>query len=145
MAIVDVKPDKAWHEPWVEEPSMTVDEAKELLVDPEKMRQHVVRRSRVPFQEVLARMLSVEPERERLEEFARQNPDKWSKMLREMAALAGYKDGIELDVNLNMNIADMSDAELFTEYKRAQSRLAQLDEAEEADFIEVDELPDYLR
>lgn len=98
--------------PWFEHPKLTKDEALRLLVDGDAMREHMRRLSRQPFQEVLARMLRAEPSPQAMREFARMNPDKWSRMVRDSAALAGYKDSIEIDANLAMNISTMSDAEI---------------------------------
>ena len=58
----------------------------------------------LPFQEVSARLLGVEPDEEALRAFAHANPEKWTKMLRDTAALAGYKDGIEIDLHGELTI-----------------------------------------
>jgi len=105
--------DAPWDKPWFEEPKLTKEVAHKLLSDPEAMREYVMKRSRLPFQEVLARMLRAEPSPEVMREYARINPEKWVKMVRDAAVLAGYKEGIEIDANLNLQVAGMSDAEIM--------------------------------
>lgn len=139
-----------WNKPYFDEPEITPEEAARLLTDGNAMREHVIRQSRMPFKEVLARLLQGEPTLDEVKALSRTNPEKWVKMIRDMGAMAGYKDGIEIDANINLNVEAMSDVELELQFQAVQAELNKLrafngtaeDDIEEAEFYEAPRLED---
>jgi hypothetical protein len=74
--------------------------------------------SREPFQRQLAKFLQCAPDRQSIIAFAKRNPDKWAKTIQVFAALSGYAEKMEVD--LNINIQNMSDTQI-------EARLLELD------------------
>ena len=88
------------------------------IASEEFVRAYIGSFSREPFQRQLAKFLQCAPDRQSIIAFAKRNPDKWAKTIQVFASLSGYVDKMEID--LNMNINNMSDTEL-------EARLAEVD------------------
>lgn len=131
-------PSGGWDDNWfgVEKPDPVT-----LLTNGDAMRDYIIRRSRLPFQEVLARLLGAEPDPESVKAFARANPDKWSTMIKNMSNLAGYKDGIEIEANLSVAVHEMGDGQLIQQFRELTNKIAHIEgevaQAEDGEFEEV--------
>lgn len=82
--------------------------------------QEILKLSREPFRQELARLVGCAPTQNALLEFSSKSPDRWAQAISIMAKLAGYSEKIIHEHNVSVLIAQMSDAEL-------QSRLTKLE------------------
>jgi len=87
------------------------------------LRQRLISLDREPFVEVLRELLETKPSPEALEQFAEKWPDKWVHTLSTMAKLAGYEVD-QPSTNINILAANMSYAELVTEFQKLQKELS---------------------
>lgn len=68
--------------------------------------------SRKPFTDFLALLLGAHPTEQNILDFANRNPDKWGQAVSTFAKLTGYKDELELTVNVYAQVKTMSDMDL---------------------------------
>lgn len=83
--------------------------------------------SRDPFTEVLAHLVACVPDRKFIELFAEEHPDKWAATVKTMAQLAGFHDKLEIEGNINIDIAQMGDTQLMAKMEELTERLKSMD------------------
>lgn len=97
--------------------------------------------SREPFLRQLAKFLGCAPTRQAIQTFANRNPDRWANSIKVLGNMAGYRELISSEVNVNFNVHNMSDSQV-------EARLAELEEllkgADTIDAVPIDpaKLPD---
>ena len=75
--------------------------------------------SREPFSDALALLMCCTPDKEILENFANDHPDRWANTVRAFAQLAGFHDKLDIDANLMVTIQQMGDAQLIEAIEQA--------------------------
>ena len=115
-------------------PDSGLSEAKEAYKRPtyEAIRAKMMDMSREPFSDALALLMCCTPDKEILENFANDHPDKWATTVRAFAQLAGYHDKLDIDANLMVTIQQMGDAQLIEAIKNAMPLIEHV-EAEKGD------------
>ena len=103
------------------------------------LKQEFERYSRQPFVECLAEIIQCVPEREALQEFANQYPDRWANDVKKMASLSGYHDKLEIENNIYLDIQGMGDAELLSKLDFLDAQLTKQEASDKAKVIEYSE------
>lgn len=103
------------------------------------LKQEFERYSRQPFVECLAEIIQCVPEREALQEFANQYPDRWANAVKTMASLSGYHDKLEIENNIYLDIQGMGDAELLSKLDFLDAQLIKQEASDKAKVIEYSE------
>jgi hypothetical protein len=96
---------------------------KRATYDPELIKTQIENNQRGPFRELLARFLMAAPTDDAIHDEGQKYPNRWVQNIQMLAKSAGYKDGVEVEVNLNQWIASASDAELAQKLKESQQLL----------------------
>ena len=82
---------------------------------------------REPFRNLLATLLECAPNEEALKAFAAKSPDRWMQAIAIAGRLSGYTEQlVSTEVNIFMQINQMSDGQLLDEYQRIQSQLTKV-------------------
>lgn len=92
---------------------VVVQEPRRSALSVEEIHKNIQNLSRGPFQTILTEFLGAQPTLENMQAFADRAPDKWAQTIGMFAKLAGYKDEIEVNQNINVQISSMSDSELM--------------------------------
>lgn len=79
--------------------------------------------SRGPFKDFLAMLLGAHPTEESLLAFAQNNPEKWANTVRTFATLTGYREEIEVNLNVMAKVKIMSDMDLEHQLRDLQSKI----------------------
>jgi hypothetical protein len=92
----------------------------------DQLRQMLHLYDRTPFLDLLAEWLECSPTQEDLQAFANKYPDRYASALKALGQLGGYTEKKEVSVNVDvyMQVKNMSDSQIEDELKRLGSELA---------------------
>jgi len=106
------------------DPELDKYKARQMLSDPEQVRRMVLAKVRRPFEEALIEVVGLMPDRDNLLAFSNAYPDKWMKIVKDLANLSGYKDGVEVTMtDVLSNPAAAGDAQLIHELDKLSGQL----------------------
>lgn len=91
--------------------------------------------SREPFLRQLAKFLGCAPDRKSIQAFANRNPDRWANATKVLGNLAGFRDQVSIEQNINFNVNNMSDSQI-------EARLAELEDLLKGGPQTIDQKPD---
>lgn len=78
---------------------------------------------RKPFTDLLAAFMNEFPSREAITRFAEAYPDRYMSALAQLSRIAGFTDKTETSVNININVAKLSDSQLEDQIAEISKRL----------------------
>lgn len=103
------------------------------LASKEDVFQELKRYSRDPFSELLAEWIKAAPDFEDVKRFAQMNPDKWVNAVHHLSSMSGYSDKRETEMNVNLNVRQMSDSQL-------EDQLVEIRRQLDLEVVEVEEV-----
>ena len=96
-------------------------------IDRDELHARVQALHRGPFRSALARLLEAEPDLESLVDFSKRHPDRWAQAMAILGRLAGYKDEVHTQQDIQITIATMADADLMDELTRLRAQIDAID------------------
>lgn len=79
--------------------------------------------SREPFRDFLALLLGAHPTEQNILDFANKNPDKWATAVSMFSKLTGYREEIDVNMNIYAQVHHMSDMDLEHQLRDLQKQI----------------------
>lgn len=79
--------------------------------------------SREPFRDFLALLLGAHPTEQNILDFANKNPDKWATAVSMFSKLTGYREEIDVNMNIYAQVHHMSDMDLEHQLRDLQRQM----------------------
>lgn len=87
------------------------------------VRQKLDSLSREPFRDFLSLLLGAHPTEQNILDFANKNPDKWATAVSMFSKLTGYREEIDVNMNIYAQVHHMSDMDLEHQLRDLQKQI----------------------
>lgn len=97
-------------------------------LDADEIHMHLESLQRTPFRELLAEYLDCKPDRDSIQSFANDYPDRYANAVKNLAALSGYQDTVTHEHNYLVEIRNMSDSAIEARMRELKTIEGEIDD-----------------